>query len=295
MLRMIGILVEVVLISLVAQNPTHDGHVENSAAGVDFTYHSQVDRTSDNKFILRNYIKNNSSSPLSVQWIDGGITCIGTRQLPPTNTAYGKESGRIVENPANIHSVIKYGATLNYSAPAEVYIDPQRKTAKSESRYQENVDQTRETTFEIRDGQNSLVYSIKVVSTLKKSGMSELTFEVQGGLSLALAIDTRQHLAGQKGWSFGEPIALQDLRFTNKIMDQSILEWFKADGDEAIPDFFVLKNPGNDPIDFIGTVAGGGDGKLRLKRINIIGFFPNQQGFVGFSAAVYLPKDMKVK
>lgn len=197
MLRMIAILTAAVLVSLIPQEPPHDGHVEKSAAGVDFSYHSQVDKTSDNKFVLTNYIKNNSSSPLSVQWDEGGITCVGAGQLPPTYTDYGKESGGIVEKPATIRSVIKYGVKLDYSAPAEVYIDPQRKVAKSESRYRENSDQTRETTFERRDGQDSLVYSIRVISTLKKRGASELTFKVEGGLSLALGIDTRQGV-GQK-------------------------------------------------------------------------------------------------
>ncbi len=96
MIRMIAILPAVLLVVLVIQDPPHDGRVEKSAAGVDFTYHSQVDKTSDNKFVLRNYIKNNSSSPLSVQWNDGGIICIGTRQLPPTYTDYGK---KVVEYP----------------------------------------------------------------------------------------------------------------------------------------------------------------------------------------------------
>jgi hypothetical protein len=257
--------------------------VHKPAVGVDFTCHSHVDKTSDHKFTLNHFIKNNSSSPLSVEWKEAGIICVGMSQLPPGYTDSGS-SGRVIDSPALVETNIRYGVKLNYRAPAQVYIDPQP-TASSGRR------QVIETTYERRNEKNELVFSIQVVSELNSEDQSaQLTFRIYGGLSLALAADGRRESNDGFLQGFMQP---GEFGFGDKSVDTAMRRWFKFSGGA---NFLVLKNTTSDPIEFTTTFEHGTfEGVLALKEIHLVAFEPNQKGFVGLAARAYVPTSLPVK
>lgn len=276
------------LASVFPQNTPHDGRVEKPQARVDFSFHSDVVKTLDGKFVLTNRITNNAKDPLSVEWQEGGIICTGALQLNPGQSDTGEKTGSIIEDPSSVNSVIKYGVTLGYSSPAQVYIDPQPKTASLKL-----SDTSRETTYERRNADNSLVFSIKVIANLNKDkNVSDLLITVTGKLSVALAIDTQ--VKNKLSLGMGEPTSYRSLRFRDETVDKTIYDWLRPDSGELGPEWFRLDNEGEDITDNRGRVFGLGE-RLKLKRINVLAFFPNQKGFVGFPADVYLPKNVIAK
>lgn len=293
MIRTVLILSGLLLVALLAQQPYED-RIQNSAVKVDFTYNSQIEKTPDQKYKLTYFIKNNSSTYLSVDWKDAGIVCAGTYQLPPGDMA--RRTGDIVENPYHpFNSTIKYGVKLNYTAPARMYFNPQPKSAKSSFGPGKNFEQKRETTFELIDAEGSMVYSIQVISLINKSrDSSELTFRVDGGFSFALAIDTRQN-SRPEGLdpAFGRPKALYELSFRDESLDPTIEDWMQTDDSSRQPSFFVINNPGSKPADLVGRLTG--DKKFTLKKVKIIAFTPGRRGFIGLTADIFLPQDIHAR
>ncbi len=289
MIRTIAILSGLLLLPFLAQEP-HEGHVQDSSVGVDFTYHSRIEKTSDQKYKLTYSIQNNSSSYLSVHWKEAEILCVGMHQLKPQRTA--EKSGDIVESPYSVSSTIKYGVKLDYAAPARMYINPQPKSAKSSLGQGE---QERETTFKVFNADGFADYSIQVISSINMSrDSSELTFRVDGGFSFALAIDTRQSGTPQGlDQAFGRPRALHELSFRDESLDPTIEDWMQTDNSSQKPSFFVINNPGKEPIDLVGKLTG--DKKFTLKKVKIIAFIPERRGFIGFTADIFLPENIHVR
>jgi hypothetical protein len=281
----IALVASMIFASYAGQNSHEpkERRVQNQRVGVDFTCHSQVDKTSDHKFTLNHFIKNNSSSPLSVEWEEAGIICIGVSQLPPGNTDSGS-SGRVIESPALVESDIRYGVKLNYRTPAQVYIDPQKSTSSGPR-------QVIETTYERRNEENDLVFSIQVLSKLNSEDQSaQLTFRIYGGLSLALAADGRREGNGGFLRGFARP---GEFGFGDKSVDDAMKRWFRFGGGA---NFLVLKNPTSDPVEFTTTFEPGTfEGVLALKEIHLVAFEPKQKGFVGLVARVYVPTSLSVK
>jgi len=291
LIRTFAILLGLLFVPLLPQQP-HEGHVQDSSVKVDFTYRSEIEKISDHEYKLTQFIKNNSSSYLSVEWKDAGIACIGAHNLAPFETA--RKSGAIVPSPYELKSTIKYGVKLNYTAPVQMYFDPQAKSAKSTSGPGESADQRRETTFEVTNAKGSVLYSIQVISAVNDSrDSSELTFRVDGGFSFALAIDTRQNRTPEGFKSFSRPMALSQLSFRDPSIDRSIEDWIRVDDSSENPSFFLMNNPGKESIDLVGKLTG--DEKFTLKKVKIIAFKPGQLGFVGLTADIFLPQDIHAR
>jgi hypothetical protein len=282
------------------QKPPQERRVQKPAAGVDFTCHSQVDMTSDKKkFILNHFITNNSTSPLSVEWKDAGIICVGTDQLPPRYTDRGR-SGVVTEEPALVMSRIRYGVKLNYDTLAQIYVDPQA-TAKAEVLKRSNK---QETTYERRNEQNEVVFSIQVISTFDQdSETAELTFRIEGGFSLALATDAPPRGDGGGILRGFTNSGSNEFQLGDKSVDTRMKKWFKGDRADGNYHFLVLKNPTNEPVEFTtifgrgasGEAASESEGRLTLKRMHLVAFRPGQLGFVGVTALAYLPEDLPVR
>lgn len=282
---MFAILV-VFLVSALSQD-LHEDRVRNPSVGVDFIHHSERRKISGDQFRLINFIRNDSSDPLSVEWTKGGITCVGTYMLKGCFTAEGKENGRIVENPPAINSDIKYGVKLNYSAAAKVYINPQPVAMKSPTGNEGYFEKT----YEIRNAENETVLSIRVISKLKDRKTSELTFSVDGGLSIALGMEANDKPPPKEGWSFGQTKTFQELRFVNESNKQALMELFETSGNK-VPDHWRVIENWKEHIDLEGVIVGS---DMTLKRITILGYSPDREGFVAFTANVYVPKNVRIR
>jgi hypothetical protein len=299
-LRPVALLASLVFITYSAQDAYEpkERRVQKSAVGVDFTYHSHVDKASDNKFALNHFIKNNSSTPLSVEWKDAGIECVGTGQLPAGYKDTGI-SGVITESPALINSDILYGVKLNYHAPAQVYIDPQKTNAQANFLDQSN-NQIVETTYERKNQQDEVVFSLKVISTLDKENQSaQLTFRIYGGLSLALVTDAPRESGSEILRGFREPLGESGFGFADKSLNSSLKKWFDIKERANVTRFLILKNDTNDEVEWSGTFSRdtGSESALvfALRKIRLVAYKANEDGFIGLTALVYIPSDLSLK
>ncbi len=282
-------LVAVLALVPIPQNPPYEGRVQKPTAQVDFSHHSRIEKTSDNKFVLTNYVQNHSSTPLSVKWEKGGILCVGTHALTKGDTDTGKETGRLIGDPAAVPSNIKFGAKLNYSAPAQVYIDLSRQSQSASRRT--DAGDIRETLFERRNEDGGLVYSVKITSTPGEQGESLIQMEVLGGLSVALGLATKDYEPAES--DFGPSLSFSELNLRTADTTSAVMEWMRASNEKNAPRFYVVKNPGMIPLD-VGGKLQGSNKEMVVKRVKVLAFFPDKAGVVGFDAGVYLPKDAKI-
>lgn len=278
-----AIVILLVALTALAGQQLREGRIQDGSINVDFVYRSQIEQISDHEYKLTHIIQNNSSSYLSVDWKDAGIACVGTHHLAPGKIA--TKTGDVPQSPSSVSTTIKYGVTLNHTAYGEMYINPQPKSAGLR----------RETTFETTDDKGAADYSIRVISEVNtERNSSKLTFEVDGGLSFALAIDTQgnQTPAGLSE-AFSKPMALQQLNFRDKLLDPTIEDWIGTNGSSGQPSFFLINNPGSTPVDLVANVTG--DKKFTLKKVRILAFKPGQLGFLGFTAEIFLPENIHAR
>jgi len=263
--------------------PIQEDHIQKSAAGADFKYESRVGETADKKYKLESSIKNNGTLPLSVKWKEAGIACTGFLQLPPGQTDSGTSLG-IVEVPALINSTIEYGNSLQYSAPARMYIDPQPK----------EKDKSKSTSAEYKrfDANGSLVFSVGVVSTLDEaSGNSVLTFTVTGNLSLAISGGVGAAASYTKGgdrWSVA-PENSVPFGYRPETSDNA-KAWLKepigADWPKGESRFLIFNNRETTKNQLKITLTGAA---WNAQPVGLIGFVPGKDGFVGLTANIFLP------
>lgn len=263
--------------------PVHE-RVQNNA---DFIYHSQVDGTPDSKLKIGCYIKNNSGTPLAVQWDDCGVVAKGFYQLGP-GELQAKDS--IAQEPFLLdHSEIKYGNAFQYSTDGRCYYDGQARSKASA--------QTRTSEYERENENGTKLFRIEVASTLSEGARSAtLRFNVVGGSSLVLPsrlgseINSFNNAKGDGGWEITKTTSLNQLGIKDESDRDAISDWLnntpKLNSMGPGSDLVVLKNKtrGSNEISFPLTGV-----NWSVEKVYLIAFMPNKLGFFGLTADMYLP------
>lgn len=286
------LLISICFFALVTDYEVLEDNVTKADVGVDFTWHSHVDTTKDGKFIITNFIRNNSSDrPLSVKWSDADIACIGIgAQLDAGMTDYGNTGG-ILDAPFLFDkSEAKYGLTLQYAAPARIYVDEGTLQPKRQVRVSE---------YERQDKNGIRRFKIEITSVLEENQRSaEVTIRVVGGLNLILpprlGAEIKKIPKDQLGdkWNFTSVPTIQKIQFEGESTNDFIQEWFGyvpnlSSTLATSSDYVVLNNQAKSSNELSLTITGA---KWELNKTRLIAFYPDKKGAIGFAADLYLPK-----